>query len=334
MVHFRRLRECYHNFGFVHPSESLDFVMPLIDHEKLGAFREFLGERGRQIATIESYGRDLLNFLQFLEAENIDSDSLGLDTLESFKSWQSEQGSKASSIRRSVIALRMFFRWLEESGQLHGNPFDDAPVPAHEYNSARNISLEKIDSLIAIAKSGESSLKSARDVALLLLLAKEGLKASEIVQLHWNHFLAPGATGRLNIPGEKSRTIGLETATSDALKDYRISLAQDPRTGPQLSGVSPLFVSFKGADARSVQFGITRHGLKFAIYELGAAANIHQLNAEQLRHVAMAHKLTSGFTPDLLMHHLGLRRIGNIGKHMTTQSSCDMPPQMDRPQSH
>jgi integrase/recombinase XerD len=301
--------------------------MSLIDSQKLSGFRTFLAERGRQTATIDSYGRDMLNFLGFLEAENVDSEAIGLETLEAFKSWQLNHGSKPSSIRRSVIAIRMFFRWLEESGQLHGNPFDEAPVPAHEYNHARDIDPDKITQMIALARSGESRLKSARDAVLLYLLAREGLKATEIVQLHWNHLFTAGASGRLSILGDRARTIGLEAETTLALKAYKDALQQDSRTNSQLNGVAPLFVSFKGADARAVQFGITRHGLKFAIYELGAAAGIKQLNAEQLRHVAMAHKLATGFTPDMLMNHLGLRRVGNIGKHMTAvQESVEPAP--------
>ncbi len=299
--------------------------MPFIDSQKLSDFRVFLGDRGRQTATIESYGRDMANFIRFLEAENIDSASVGLETLEAFKSWQLEHGSKPSSIRRSVIAIRMFFRWLEESGQLHGNPFDEAPVPAHEYNQARDIAPEKLANILSLAQSGDSRLKSSRDVVLLHILAKEGLKASEIVQLHWNHLFASGPSGRLTILGDRARTIGLETETTLALKTYREALQQDSRTKALMSGIAPLFVSFKGADARAVQFGITRHGLKFAIYELGAAAGVPQLNAEQLRHVAMAHKLSIGFTPDMLMNHLGLRRVGNIGKHMTVSQESPEP---------
>ena len=291
--------------------------MPLIDSQKLSDFRTNMSERGRQPATIESYGRDMLNFLKFIESENIDSGAIGLETLEAFKSWQLERGSKTSSIRRSVIAIRMFFRWLEESDQLHGNPFDEAPVPAHEHSNARDISPERIENMLALAQSGDSQLKAARDVVLLHLLAKEGLKASEIVKLRWSHFFAIEGSGRLTILGDRTRTIGLEVATTIAIKSYREILQNDSRTKPQMTAIAPLFVSFKGADARAVQFGITRHGLKFAIYELGAAAEIPRLNAEQLRHIAMAHKLAIGFTPEMLMNHLGLRRVGNIGKHMT-----------------
>jgi site-specific recombinase XerD len=275
-----------------------------------------MAQRGKQSATIDSYTRDMANFLKFTEEFNINSGDIGLRTLEEFKNWQLDRGSKHSSIRRSVIAVRMFFRWLEETGDLHQNPLDQAPVPAHEYHSARTIAPEKLRLMIEIARTGESQLKASRDVALILLIAHEGLKASEIVSLTWQNFFSAGEAARLTISGDRARTIGLESATTEAMRIYREALKNDNRTRTILQTSSPLFMSFKGADARTVQLGITRHGLKFAIYELGQAADIPQLNAEQLRHFAMSHKLDLGFTPDMVMSHLGLRRIGNIGKHV------------------
>jgi integrase/recombinase XerD len=287
-----------------------------IDPTKISGFRDAMGSQGKQKATVESYGRDMANFLQFIESANIHSGDIGLETLEEFKNWMLTRGSKPSSIRRAVIAIRMFFRWLEEIGELHGNPFDDAPVPAHEQHAARLITAEKIEFMLTLARSSDSALKASRDAVLLLLLSREGLKSSEIVTLCWSHFFAAGESGRLTISGDRARTIGLEVETTLALKTYRDVLQNDPRTRINFNQSAPIFVSFKGADARAVHSGITRHGLKFAIYELGSAAEVPQLNAEQLRHMAMSHKLGLGYTPDMVMNHLGLRRVGNIGKHL------------------
>ena len=296
--------------------------MLTIDSQKISGFSSYLGEQGRQNATVESYTRDMTNFLQFMDASNTPSKDVGLETLEEFKNWLTNRGSKSSSIRRAVIAIRMFFRWLETSGDIHGNPFDDAPVPAHENSAAREISPDKIATMISMARAGDSALKASRDVALLLLLSQEGLKASEIVKLAWSNFFAAGESGRLSIPGDRARTIGLESESTWAMKTYRERLQNDSRTKNDFKVSSPVFVSFKGADARAVQYGLTRHGLKFAIYELGAAAEIPRLNAEQLRHQAMSHKLSIGFTPVMVMNHLGLRRVGNIGKHITENDAA------------
>ena len=295
--------------------------MLTVNNLKVTEFRAFMTDQGKQKSTLESYSRDIHNFVNFLSETNTPTGDVGPQVLEEYKSWLMTRGSKPSSIRRAVIAIRVFFRWLETSGQLHGNPLEDLPVPAHEQIAAREIPEEKISAMLAHAQLGPSSLKGARDKALLLLLSREGLKASELVALKWSHFLCTGESGRLSIVGERSRTIALEAETTEALKSFRKIVQNDPRTKTSFGPNSPLFISFKGADARSLIWGITRHGLKFAIYELGESANIKKLNAEQLRHLAMAHKISLGFTPEMVMNHLGLRRIGNIGKHVVTSSN-------------
>jgi integrase/recombinase XerD len=291
--------------------------MLTIDSQKISGFRSFMCSKGKQKSTLDSYARDMANFMQFLDEENVSSGNIGIDALQEFKGWLQNRGSKPSSVRRAVIAIRMFFRWLEEIGELHGNPLEDLPVPSHEYTSARNIPIEKMNMMMDVALSSANTLKSSRDLVLLLMLSREGLKASEVVSLTWSSFFAAGESGRLTMTGDRARTIGLEAETTHAIKAYRKLLQTDTRTKSDIKPVTPLFVSFKGADARAVQFGITRHGLKFAIYELGLAADLKQLNAEQLRHFAMAHKISIGFTPEMLMNHLGLRRVGNIGKHLS-----------------
>jgi hypothetical protein len=61
---------------------------------------------------------------------------------------------------------------------------------------------------------------------------------------------------------------------------------------------------------------MTRHGLKFILYELGDKAGLSKLNTEQLRHFAVTYLIGLGRTPEEIMAHLGLRRIGNIAKHL------------------
>ena len=303
--------------------------MLTIDSLKITGFRTFMGEKGKQKSTLDSYSRDIQNFVNFLTETDTRGGDVSAQVLEEYKNWLLNRGSKSSSIRRAVIAIRVFFRWLEEKGHVHGNPLEELPVPAHEQIKTRRIPLTSVEAMLSNALITVNSIKAARDVALLLLISREGLKASELVALKWSHFFASAENGRLMIPGARPRTIELEAETCNALRSLRKTLQTDSRTRMDITNDSPLFVSFKGADARSVLWGITRHGLKFAIYELGDSVGLHHLNAEQLRHLAMAHKLSLGFSPEMVMNHLGLRRIGNIGKHLNDQPTQDSTQESD-----
>ena len=65
---------------------------------------------------------------------------------------------------------------------------------------------------------------------------------------------------------------------------------------------------------------MTRHGLKFILYEWGEKAGTKHLNTELLRHFAVTHLLREGRSPEEIMQHLGLRRMGNIAKHIAALS--------------
>jgi hypothetical protein len=69
---------------------------------------------------------------------------------------------------------------------------------------------------------------------------------------------------------------------------------------------------------------MTRHGLKFIVYELGDKVGAKSLNTEQLRHFAVTHLISQGMAPDEIMAHLGLRRLGNIAKHLASVDSSSL----------
>ena len=83
-----------------------------------------------------------------------------------------------------------------------------------------------------------------------------------------------------------------------------------------------MFIAFKGRDASFPLPNMTRHGLKFIIYELGEKIGMASLNTEQLRHFAVSHLISLGYAPDQIMAHLGLRRLGNIAKHLAAAGTA------------
>src|SRR5690606_22146127 len=82
-----------------------------------------------------------------------------------------------------------------------------------------------------------------------------------------------------------------------------------------------VLIAFKGRDASILIPHMTRHGLKFIIYELGHDFSVMHLNTEVMRHHAMSLLLHAGHNAEQIMAHLGLRRLGNIAKHLSAQKS-------------
>lgn len=156
---------------------------------------------------------------------------------------------------------------------------------------------------------------SGRDAAIVSLLAHDGLKASEIINLAWNDLSHRDGVAILKIRGSRSRTIELSPTTNQILAGYR-SIC-DKITHPTIAQMMKkrMFISFKGR-VGIPQPKMTRHGLKFILYQIGGRVGISRLNSEQLRHYAMSRMVNLGLPPKRIRDHLGLRHIGNIAKHL------------------
>jgi integrase/recombinase XerD len=267
---------------------------------------------GRQPATIQAYRGDVQNFIVYLQEENILTPDLNATLLERYQTHLHYNSSKTNSIRRNIISIRQFFRFVFQE-QKKISPFDDSIIPQRKENTPKNLVQENIENLLHIAKSHPNKLKSSRDPAIVCLLAFEGIKASEITDLKWTDFLYLKNLGSLKIPGTRERIIHLSNSSSEHLQQYHKLFTN------LLNNNSPenkIFIGFKGKNKLKAHPHMTRHGLKFLLYELGDKNKIPHLNAEDLRHHAITKMIQLKKTPEEIQAHLGLKRIGNIAKHI------------------
>ena len=109
--------------------------------------------------------------------------------------------------------------------------------------------------------------------------------------------------------GSKSRIINLSHESSKRLISYQSQIDQT-----NLSNRTKLFISFKGKDKLRSNSNISRHGIKFMLYEIGKQSGIPQLNAEHLRSYAVYFLNKIGRNLEEIQAHLGLRRPGDIAK--------------------
>lgn len=299
--------------------------MITIDQSSIEQFRSHMSAKGRQPATVDSYSRDCEAFLTFLQDQGVHGGDIGPGTMQEFQQHLKSRGSRDNSIRRSVIGVRQFFRYLQDTHHWDRSPFDDAPIPERDDSFKHRLTARDMDTLLACARATHPHIKGVRDVVMLTLLGYEGLKVHELIQLEWRDFLRASDGGRLVIRGERNRTITLEAATTEAISQLR-DIVQTGDNPKLMQSHSKMMLGFKGSDAKYMVAGLTRHGVKFALYELGTSAGLNHTNSEELRHHAMSHKVSLGFTPELLMNHLGLRTIGKIGRHFNTDHLAPLAP--------
>ncbi len=294
-----------------------DGLIPMnVDTELVEKFADALRAKGKLPATVESYCRDAKEFLSYLERNRLPKSQVEPQTLVSYQAHLSTDGEDhENSVRRKVIGVRQFFRFLTDTRTIQSTPFDDVPIPSRLEQLPQGLEEKQILRLMGACQS-PSQLKESRDSAILGLLAYEGLKANELIELTWVDFIHAGSEGSLRIRGQRNRSIVLQAESLQRLALYK----------ERFEGLIPaakkaecsMFIAFKGKDGASLMPTMTRHGLKFMLYELGEKTGIAHLNTELLRHHAVSFQLGLGRSPEEIMHHFGLRRMGNIAKHAAT----------------
>jgi site-specific recombinase XerD len=283
----------------------------------LDKFAAALKDKGNLPPTIESYCRDVKGFLNFVRRANIPYTHLDANALVEFQEHLSHiEKEKSNSVRRKVIGVRQFFRFLRDGKIIDSSPFDEVPIPERKDTAPLEISTAKMEIILSLPSNPD--FKSFRNAALICLLGFEAVKAHELTELTWQDFLPASGDkpSYLAIKGTRHRTIPLDQRTTQNLKRYKEEFDKffEGQTRPK-----KMFVAFQGRDERHILPEITRHGLKFILYEIGDKAHIRRLNTEALRHYAIKHLVANGMSPEAIMLHLGLRRLGIIARHLKTK---------------
>ncbi len=293
------------------------------EYEQVQQFAKALALRGKQPATVESYCRDATRFMDYLASLPLDLNQVEPDTLISYqKHLRETSNERDNSVRRTVIGVRQYFRFLVELNTISSTPFDMVAIPVRDETLPDSLSHNDIEELLERALKGTHPVKSKRDAAIVSLLAFEGLKANELISLTWNDYIDAASTGTLQISGVRARAIKLSEESYAHLNAFRESLATFPHPAKE-SEPKHIFIAFKGRDAATPIPVMTRHGLKFILYEMGEKVGLSRLNTEQLRHYAVTYLISVGRTSEEIMMHLGLKRLGNISKHFSRSRKAE-----------
>ena len=160
------------------------------------------------------------------------------------------------------------------------------------------------------------SLKEKRDLAILALVSLEGLRVSEVINLKECDFMYNAKISTLSITPERKRILKLQSITTSKIVDY-LEKKKTIYPAPNSVKTQDLFLGFQGRNASIILPKVTRHGVKHMIYQWAAELGVKKLNSEILRHICIEFQIDQGRSPDEIMTHLGLRRLGNISKHFS-----------------
>lgn len=130
-----------------------------------------------------------------------------------------KQGRAANTIRNRWVALRSFYGWATEEGEVEASPLARVVVDRPDTPAPATLSDAELKALLS-ACSG-TDFDARRDLALIRLLASTGLRASEVVGLALGDVDFPNRIARVEGKGGHHRIVRFDPATALALDRYK-----------------------------------------------------------------------------------------------------------------
>ncbi|MGH2679689.1 MAG: site-specific tyrosine recombinase XerD [Actinomycetota bacterium] len=183
-------------------------------------------ERGLSENTLAAYRRDLRRYADFLGRRGLhDPASVEESTIRSFVASLSasthgsdESPYRATSVARTLSAVRSFHRFLLREGVTDGDPAAAVRAPRLPRSLPRPLPVEDVRRLLVAPDEGSPA--GVRDRAILELLYGAGLRISELTGLDVDDVGLEEGSVRVLGKGGKEREVPLGSFGRDAVAAY------------------------------------------------------------------------------------------------------------------
>jgi len=232
--------------------------------------------------TIEAYRRDLRRFHNWLGGRF--PAKLGVRDLSEYMAWLPGQKLAPPSVARHIVAVKLFFRYLQLEGIVRDNPVELLGTQKTWQRVPEVMSAAVVDRLLAAPQPYDAYFR--RDRALLELLYATGCRASEVSNLKMSDLHLSERYCLAHGKGSKDRLTPLGAAAIAALRDYlsveRPKLAEGKNNPPWVL----LSRSGKRLRREAIWMLVKRY-----VRRIGASADI---SPHTLRHSFATHLLAGG----------------------------------------
>ena len=252
------------------------------------SIRDFLDyltvEAGLANNSILAYGRDLKSFLEYCESRKISRlQQIKPDLIQNYMQILSRDNKSESSIKRCLVAIRMFLRFARLTGLIEDDFTAILESPKLWQRLPVVCSKQQVIKLLDAPSPSEPFY--FRDKAMLELLYATGIRASELAGLKTSDLNLDIGYLRCRGKGGKERIIPVGRAAIAATVQYLTSLR--PKLAKPFSG-DFLLLSRTGRPMSRIE--IWRLIKKYAI----RAGMLRNLTVHTLRHCFATHLLAGG----------------------------------------
>ncbi len=241
-------------------------------------------EKGLAPNTLESYSRDLQDFLAYLDGQGLAALSeVEATALLGYLIHLRNRGLKATTRSRHLVTLRGFFRFLHQENEIAQDPAALVELPKAGLQLPEVLSVAEVRALLAAPdKTRPTGLRNA---AMLELLYAAGLRVSELIHLKVVELNLEAGFVRPFGKGGKERVVPVGRTALSVLQTY-LATAR-PQLLKEVSSAF-LFVARRGRP-------LSRQGFWKVLKRYADRAGIRRsVSPHTLRHSFASHLLEGG----------------------------------------
>ena len=266
-------------------------------------------ERNLAQNTLDAYLNDLRKLLNYIEDNNLDPLTLGLEDLEHFSATLHDIGIQPVSQCRILSGVRSFFRYLQLDGYRDDDPTELLESPQMGTHLPEVLSTEEIDRLESAIDL--SKWEGQRNKAIIEVLFSCGLRVSELVNLKISNIFFDEEFVRIIGKGSKERLVPI---SEKAIKEIKLWFIDRNLMKIKKGEEDYVFLNRRGAR-------LTRTMILIMIKRLAVEAGIQKtISPHTLRHSFATALLEGGADLRVIQALLGHESIGTteIYTHIDT----------------
>jgi len=277
---------------------------------EIGRYLEELARRQASPHTLESYGGDLRQFLEYFTPPESEPPPLAQIGVLEIREWLADLYGRAPraplsavSIRRKLAAVRSLFRFLSREALIPMNPARLVRTPKAPKTLPDVMTAEQVNGLIdAVAADKFERPHPARDRAIFEFLYGCGLRVSELVGLSLEDVDRAERWIRVRGKGKKERQVPFTSQAAAALDRYLSERGAAPEQ-------RAIFLNHRGGrlTARGVGGIVKLYGIL-----VNGDSSIHP---HSFRHAYATHLLADGADLRAIQELLGHARLSTTQKY-------------------
>ena len=265
--------------------------------------------------TIENYEQDILEFLEYVDREGVDYQSVVYSDLRFFLMYlKEEKKDKNSSIDRKLSSLKGFYQYLANEGIVASNVFTLLSSPKKEKKLPRYFEYNELEALFDACDLSTSL--GQRDRLILEMLYATGVRVGELVSIKVSDINQSSRTILILGKGNKERIVPYGEYCDEILKMY----LKDGYLSLNTKNSSYLFLNYHGGQ-------LTERGVRYLLEEIIKRTSIQKnISPHMIRHSFATHLLNQGcdlMTVQKLLGHESIKAT-QIYTHVTTDRLRDV----------